>query len=395
MASELVLLELLVAPLKKGAQDVADEIELTGAANSITSSGNLLLQPQTIGQNIEIGGAGGTAAFDITNTEIGKLTDGFASITVGQNTGTGAVTINNTTFTDNLTVIGGSIASNGTLTSTGNTVNLTANTGGISDGNGTASNVVAGTLNATAVGNIALDTQVGTINATSTTGDITLVEANGVSLGNVSAPVGSLDITTTTGNLDVGSLTAGTTNNRFALLFAPAGAITDGNGGTVNITAANIELLARNGINLDTQARNTDMTVANFPALQTSRTNAGTITAVNAGIADINIRQVGNADILNVATASDTNTSGNITITGTTNLSVNTVTAGGLIAFGANPSINTRSVGGNMLITLNSPRASSNLTDPTVTITGGSLVPVNETSSSGGPGNVAVIERIV
>jgi hypothetical protein len=373
----------------------ADEIELTGAANSIVGSANLRLQPQTASQAIEIGGPGGTGALDITNNEITKIATGFPNITIGQTAGTGAVTFNTSSFNDPITVIGGSIAANGALTSAGKTINLTANTGEISSSTGTGANVVANTLNANAAGNITLNTQVDTINAASSAGSVTLVEADGATLANVSAPAGDVDITAATGNLALDSVTAGTTNNKFALLFAPQGMITDANGSGINVTAANIELVARDGIDLDTNAFNSDLTAANFPALQPSRLNAGTITAVNTGIADIDIRQVGNADILNVATASDEATSGNITISGTDSLSVNTVTAGGLVYFGAAPAITTKSVGGNMLITLNTPRASAGLSDPTVTIVGGGVVPVNDTGRDGGPGKIAMIERFV
>lgn len=49
-----------------------------------------------------------------------------------------------------------------------------------------------------------------------------------------------------------------------------------------------------------------------------------------------------------------------------------------------------------MLITLNSPRASSGLSDPVVTLSGGGVVAVvNDTGNNGGPGKVAVIERFV
>jgi hypothetical protein len=48
-----------------------------------------------------------------------------------------------------------------------------------------------------------------------------------------------------------------------------------------------------------------------------------------------------------------------------------------------------------MLITLNTPRASAGLSDPTVTIVGGGVVPVNDTGRDGGPGKIAMIERFV
>ena len=114
--------------------------ELNFAAN-VSGAGNLSLQPFTIGQDIQIGGAdsGNNNILDLTGAEIGFLQDGFASITIGRNNGSGEVTVDNggVDFTDPLKIQSpnGSIAVNGTITGTddasvtldGNTVALSAN----------------------------------------------------------------------------------------------------------------------------------------------------------------------------------------------------------------------------------------------------------------------------
>jgi len=114
--------------------------ELDFAAN-VSGAGNLSLQPFTIGQNIQIGGAdsGDNGILDLTGAEIGLLQDGFASITIGRNDGTGAVTIDNAGvgFTDPLRIqspnnfinVNGAITGtdNASVTLDGNNVALNAN----------------------------------------------------------------------------------------------------------------------------------------------------------------------------------------------------------------------------------------------------------------------------
>ncbi|NET57417.1 MAG: hypothetical protein F6K47_15005, partial [Symploca sp. SIO2E6] len=97
--------------------------ELNFAAN-VSGTGNLSLQPFTVNQNIQIGGtdSGDTSILDLTGAEIGLLQDGFASITIGRDNGSGAVTINNAGagFTDPLKIQSpnGSINVNGTIAGT-------------------------------------------------------------------------------------------------------------------------------------------------------------------------------------------------------------------------------------------------------------------------------------
>src|SRR5207248_4012966 len=59
---------------------------------SLTGSGALSLMPSTAASSIGIGtGAAGT--FSLDTTEIGLLTDGFSSITIGRSDGSGIVTV--------------------------------------------------------------------------------------------------------------------------------------------------------------------------------------------------------------------------------------------------------------------------------------------------------------
>ncbi|NER39233.1 MAG: CHAT domain-containing protein [Oscillatoria sp. SIO1A7] len=115
----------------------ADEIDFNG---SISSGGSLVLQPATSSRNIAIAGtAESSGTFDLTADEINNLQDGFRSITIGRDDGSGTVTIDSITLSDPTTVqvpfAPGSIAlngdtsltDNGSLTLTAPALNLNAN----------------------------------------------------------------------------------------------------------------------------------------------------------------------------------------------------------------------------------------------------------------------------
>jgi hypothetical protein len=118
----------------------ADEIELTGGANSITTTGAIVLRQSTLAQDIDIVGAGGTAALDLTNTELNNFTAGFSSITIGRSDATSASILTVTgprTFNSNVTLIGGGVVMGHTALLTGGTgvtVTITAVQGDICDG---------------------------------------------------------------------------------------------------------------------------------------------------------------------------------------------------------------------------------------------------------------------
>jgi CHAT domain-containing protein len=99
----------------------AGEINFTGGADSVSGTGDLSLQPATANQGIEIGGAGDTAALDLTADDIAALANGFAAIAIGRDDGSGAITIRNpVSFADPVQIISpvgtGTIAATGTIT---------------------------------------------------------------------------------------------------------------------------------------------------------------------------------------------------------------------------------------------------------------------------------------
>ncbi|MBD2544249.1 CHAT domain-containing protein [Planktothricoides sp. FACHB-1370] len=97
----------------------ADEININNVG-SISGTGSLTLQPTTVGQNISLGGSGGTGVgiLYLTESELANIQNGFNSITIGRADGTGAITIDGPTsglgFSDPVTIQspGGSITNN-------------------------------------------------------------------------------------------------------------------------------------------------------------------------------------------------------------------------------------------------------------------------------------------
>jgi len=78
-----------------------DEFTFTGAS-AFDGSGALIIQPQTAGTTIELGDINGTLS--LNDTELGFLSDGFTSITIGNATA-GDVNLDTAAFTDPLTII--------------------------------------------------------------------------------------------------------------------------------------------------------------------------------------------------------------------------------------------------------------------------------------------------
>ncbi|MBE9226312.1 CHAT domain-containing protein [Phormidium sp. LEGE 05292] len=88
----------------------SDKISFTGAANSIKGKGNLLLQPFTASQNL-----------DISTVNFNVFAEGFAGITIGAGNGSGVITIPNTiAFSDPVIIQSpnGQIIVNGAITGT-------------------------------------------------------------------------------------------------------------------------------------------------------------------------------------------------------------------------------------------------------------------------------------
>ncbi|MCU0544108.1 MAG: CHAT domain-containing protein [Oscillatoriaceae cyanobacterium Prado104] len=178
------------------------EIDLTGARNSVSSNGNLVLQPADPRQDITINSPGNTEALDLTAAELNALRNGFSSIAIGRSDGSGTITIAppTVTFQDPTTIQ--SPAGTGTIAGTG---------------------AIAGTDNAA----------------------ITLIGGS-VSVGDVTSTAG-INITSSRGSVTTGTLSSRTPNGEAGdISIRSAGAVVSGNvnafgasgGGDISISAS-------------------------------------------------------------------------------------------------------------------------------------------------------------
>ncbi|AFZ27026.1 hypothetical protein Cylst_4975 [Cylindrospermum stagnale PCC 7417] len=193
----------------------ADEINLL-STGSVSGTGNLFLQPATLGQNINLAGDAdsGSNSLDLTISELATLKDGFNFITIGRSDGSGAIAINPNTFNDPVKIQSpnGSITATGTITGAGNAaINLTANNISIGDITTENQNITLDG-NTTFTGNTTLDVGTATIDILGTlaagSNNLTLT-ANEINLpltANVVSGTANLVLqpTTATQNLVVG-----------------------------------------------------------------------------------------------------------------------------------------------------------------------------------------------
>ncbi|MGB0371423.1 MAG: beta strand repeat-containing protein, partial [Opitutales bacterium] len=179
----------LTASTTSGADAIVLDSDLT-----LETSGNIILQPGTAATTIGLGDAS-TGVFNLSSAELALIADGASSITIGSTTGTGAMDVESSTFTDNLTLrslsgdidIDGalSVGANDIVIETGGSVTqsaaITASTLTL-DGSG-------GTFTLNDAGND-IDALVGS------TGSIALTEQDGLALGAITV-ASVLDIVST------------------------------------------------------------------------------------------------------------------------------------------------------------------------------------------------------
>jgi len=215
----------------------ADKIQFD-SSSSVTSSGKLLVQPQTPDLNLEIGGTGAASTTFLNETELSSFKDGFASIAIGRTDSSGAITLaGDLMFTDPVILRSplGSITTKGfTLFGAGNaTITLLAagdiitgdiiNPGGaitIGSSSLPAGNIQVGsirtntTTNSEKGGSVFLQA-LGDITASEIitgAGDITLEAATGIKTTiNANGPLGGGNITVTSDEIDLGASSNGGT----------------------------------------------------------------------------------------------------------------------------------------------------------------------------------------
>jgi hypothetical protein len=259
--------------------------------------------------NINIADTDGLIVTSATTATGGNITldatGGDLDVTTATAGGTGDIQLTTTT-SGNVNV--------GTVTATGDDVTITS-AGTITDANGAAANVIASTLSATAQSGIDLDTTIATLALANVlgAGNINIADTDGLIVTsattfdgsiNLSAIGGTLDVTTvtaggtgdiqltttTSGNVNLGAVTAAGNT----VTITSAGAITDGNGGAVNITADN---LAATGTSFGASGNPIETSVDSL-TVNTSTgggdqfiTEANGLTALNlnAGAGDVNL----------------------------------------------------------------------------------------------------------
>jgi len=200
--------------------------------------------------------------------------------------------------------------------------------------------------------------------------------------GNVSAS-GDVEMIATSGNLAVRGITAG----GHAILRAIQGAITDANGpGVNNVTARHLEAAARNGIDLDTNIS------GGFPSFVNATNSASGNIAIRNTSAAATIQNIHNAGGSNVLSGLITDAN-------------STIATGGIVMHGdwgtgsggqdpdsaANPRFAFSTTGGNVVITLNSPRATQSQSDPYLYLLSANGAVLAQDDDNGLQGFVAVI----
>jgi CHAT domain-containing protein len=392
-----------------------DEIDLIG---SVSGKGNLVLEPLSANKAIAVMGSdNNTDALDLTATELGLLQEGFRSLTIGKNNGSGVITINSSTFTDPVTIQApnASITVNGTgivgqdnasITLKGATTlnaDLTTNNQDITiNGNTTLGNSV--TLNTgSARGNIRLNGTVG--------GNQSLtLKAQG---GNITVD-GAVGSSTALGNLVAKSagttLFNGTVNAASLSTDADGTTQLNGNVTTTGVQSYGDNVQLNNSVTLNTG--NADVTFAGTVNSQAGETNA---LRLNAGLGNIAFEGiVGSTPLgnLTIDSARNVQAAGSIIAasiiqkagTGTTtfNGALNTKGAGGVNLTGNNFDLNgsvTAIGGGSVNVTANNnistqeitANAGISLTSQTGRVNSGDL---NSSGARGGNIRIEARDRI-
>jgi hypothetical protein len=179
----------------------ADEIDFSGGADTITSTGAILLQGATAATTIGVGGGAGT--LDINDTDLAAITGGNNTLTIGQATQSGAIVVGSSTFKNPVIIRApsGSIQVTDDVTNAGKAVTLTG---------GNVSLTVAKSITTTAAVNSGMASGSVTITTTGT-GTITLA-GNLVTTGAANNPGagsagGAVSITSENGVIGLANIT--------------------------------------------------------------------------------------------------------------------------------------------------------------------------------------------
>src|SRR6185503_10936544 len=187
-----------------------------GAANTVESSGAITLQP-TLGNAAINLGTNVPGGFSFTAAQLAALKDGFSAIVIGRSGGTGIVTVSsNVTFTDPVSIVGGSFVGGATLAANGtNNLSLQANSGGVG--------ALILPLDVSVGGTLAVTTS-----GAGAAGDIFITSGSPLSVGALLTNAGSAQTVNINGNgITLTAANAGAANDNYT--FTSAGAFTVNN----------------------------------------------------------------------------------------------------------------------------------------------------------------------
>ncbi|MEA5576252.1 CHAT domain-containing protein [Anabaena sp. UHCC 0451] len=278
----------------------ADKIDLPTSANSVIGTGNLTLQPATPTQNIALNGSTDTdtETLDITSTDIAALANGFSSITIGRNDGSGAISVasNGVTFKDPVKIQSptgaGSITATGTITGTDNaSINLLANE------NITTNSIITNGQNIDVTSNmgfINLGNSFRTISGTNSAGNINLNGKvnllNDITFNTDASSPGNINFTGTVDGVRNLTLTAGTGNIN---LYGDLGSTNPLN--SLNITSATNTTILGNITSSSDIYFGSPLTLIGYG--QVFQSNEGSITATGDITSNYPLTLLANGDI--------------------------------------------------------------------------------------------------
>ncbi len=230
-----------------------------------------------------------------------------------------------------------------------------------------AADIVSADLNLTSQGAVSLDINVTTLTVSAAAaGNISLDEVDGLTVTSATTTAGTITITSTTGNIAVDSIVAGAAGDNGVTLTSTAGNVSEagaGDGG-VDIDCGALVITAVTGVgsanaietevtSVDIQnstsgsvqiTESDDVTILNL--IQSSANNnivftssAGTVTVDSAAATAVSASGTGSIDITASGAASDlifndglTSGTGTVTLTAGRNVTLNAVTAGGILS---------------------------------------------------------------
>ncbi|MGM3309649.1 DUF4347 domain-containing protein [Anabaena sp. WFMT] len=292
----------------------ADTMNLVGGNNTISSNGSLTILQKTNGTTIALGYfIVSQGQLGLTAAEILSFKDGFTSINIGD-VNSGAVSINNVTFTDALNVASGSdINVINTLAVTGAGASLDSKTNILF--NNSSSLTASGNINLLAQGGLTTVNSRGIdVNGASITSADGMITLNGKGSG------------TSTGNNNYGVIVQGTNSTISSVTGAIAvigtggagsgnsnhGVFVTGSTATISSQSGDIAVTGTGG---GTGSDNIGVRVDNYGSIKTQGTGTITVTATGGG--NPSVGNVGNRGLLLETSGKITSADGNITINAT------------------------------------------------------------------------------